>query len=169
MIWTGSAGQGGEPRTNVPSADHPCYSPPQSHPSFSTMPVRRSGIGWPIQPNADCVDLLWNATSQDQSHQNAINPCSPLILKIWPNYCAFTGGDAELHSLETIVTDILNFEKPESETPTNILAERSSGSTRRYSSDEVADIIRLGLLNHRGEPNTAVDYDELISIGRKLA
>jgi len=126
MIWTGSAGQGGGPRTNVPSADHPCYSPPQSHPSFSTMPVRRSGIGWPIQPNADCVDLLWNATSQDQSHQNAINPCSPLILKIWPNYCAFTGGDAELHSLETIVTDILNFEKPESETPTNILAERSS-------------------------------------------
>jgi hypothetical protein len=40
--------------------------------------------------------------------------------------------------------------------------------SRRYSSDEVADIIRLGLLNEAGESEDTVDYSELVSIGEEL-
>jgi hypothetical protein len=40
--------------------------------------------------------------------------------------------------------------------------------SRRYSSDEVADIIRLGLLNEAGETEDTVDYEELVSIGTDL-
>ncbi len=40
--------------------------------------------------------------------------------------------------------------------------------SRRYSSDEVADIIRLGLLNEAGETEDTVDYEELVSIGKEL-
>ncbi len=40
--------------------------------------------------------------------------------------------------------------------------------SRRYSSDEVADIIRLGLLNDSGETADTVDYSELVAIGKDL-
>jgi len=39
---------------------------------------------------------------------------------------------------------------------------------RRYSSDEVADIIRLGLMNDAGDTEDTVDYSELVAIGKDL-
>ena len=44
----------------------------------------------------------------------------------------------------------------------------SKKTSRRYSSDEVADIIRLGLMNEAGESEDTVDYSELVSIGKDL-
>jgi hypothetical protein len=48
------------------------------------------------------------------------------------------------------------------------LKAKSQTASRRYSSDEVADIIRLGLLNDAGEAEDTVDYKELVSIGKDL-
>lgn len=41
-------------------------------------------------------------------------------------------------------------------------------SQRRYSSDEVADIIRIGLQHEAGSTANTVDHDELISIGKEV-
>ena len=41
-------------------------------------------------------------------------------------------------------------------------------SQRRYSSDEVADIIRIGLQNEAGNADNTIDHDELISIGKEV-
>jgi hypothetical protein len=48
----------------------------------------------------------------------------------------------------------------------------ASGDTkharRRYSSDEVADIIRLGLQEDNGSEANTIDYDELVAIGKEV-
>ena len=41
-------------------------------------------------------------------------------------------------------------------------------SQRRYSSDEVADIIRIGLQNEAGNADNTIDHDELISVGKEV-
>ena len=41
-------------------------------------------------------------------------------------------------------------------------------SQRRYSSDEVADIIRIGLQTEAGKTDNTIDHDELISIGKEV-
>lgn len=41
-------------------------------------------------------------------------------------------------------------------------------SRRRYSSDDVADIIRISLQNESGNPASTVDYDELLAIGKDV-
>lgn len=46
--------------------------------------------------------------------------------------------------------------------------QRHSAAARRYSSDEVADIIRFSLLDESGKPEEAVDHDELLSIGKEF-
>ncbi|MBL4580861.1 MAG: 2TM domain-containing protein [Gammaproteobacteria bacterium] len=43
-----------------------------------------------------------------------------------------------------------------------------SAAARRYSSDEVADIIRFSLLDESSRPEEAVDHDELLSIGKEF-
>lgn len=52
----------------------------------------------------------------------------------------------------------------------NVVKLKANGrpKSRRYSSDEVADIIRLGLLNESGGTEDTVDYNELVSIGHDL-
>ena len=47
-------------------------------------------------------------------------------------------------------------------------AASKSKSQRRYSSDEVADIIRIGLQNEAGNADNTIDHDELISIGKEV-
>lgn len=46
--------------------------------------------------------------------------------------------------------------------------QRQGAAARRYSSDEVADIIRFSLLDESGKPEEAVDHDELLSIGKEF-
>lgn len=46
--------------------------------------------------------------------------------------------------------------------------QRQSAAARRYSSDEVADIIRFSLLDESSKPEEAVDHDELLSIGKEF-
>jgi len=46
--------------------------------------------------------------------------------------------------------------------------ERRGPNSRRYSSDEVADIIRRSLLDDSGNPEEAVNHDELLSIGKEF-
>ncbi len=46
--------------------------------------------------------------------------------------------------------------------------QRRSAAARRYSSDEVADIIRLSLLDDSGSAEEAVDHEELLSIGKEF-
>lgn len=41
-------------------------------------------------------------------------------------------------------------------------------NSRRYSSDEVADIIRLSLQDEQGNPENSIDHEELISIGKEV-
>lgn len=53
----------------------------------------------------------------------------------------------------------------ESDKPASTGAGRSR---RRYSSDEVADIIRLGLQEDSGGDANTIDYDELVAIGKEV-
>jgi hypothetical protein len=61
-------------------------------------------------------------------------------------------------------------QNPANSEPENVVELQASPrkGSRRYSSDEVADIIRLGLLNEAGESEDTVDYAELVSIGEEL-
>ncbi len=72
-----------------------------------------------------------------------------------------TGGGMEMPSQmdesKTETTD-------EQETAT----ESSSPTERKYSSEEVAEIIRLSLQDESGNKDDAVDYEELISIAREV-
>lgn len=43
-----------------------------------------------------------------------------------------------------------------------------SGTDRRYSSDEVADIIRLSLQDESGNLENSIDYQELLTIGKEM-
>lgn len=71
------------------------------------------------------------------------------------------------------MADMLKFEnKPSgsagSEPKKKKAASPRKKSQRRYSSDEVADIIRIGLQNEAGKPDNTIDHDELISIGKEV-
>lgn len=48
------------------------------------------------------------------------------------------------------------------------MTESGPVSERRYSSDEVADIIRLSLQDESGNPENSIDYQELLSIGKEM-
>ena len=43
-----------------------------------------------------------------------------------------------------------------------------SDNSRRYSSDEVADIIRLSLQDENRNSENSIDHKELISIGKEV-
>ncbi|GJM13406.1 MAG: hypothetical protein DHS20C12_18090 [Pseudohongiella sp.] len=70
------------------------------------------------------------------------------------------------------MADMLQFDpknqKPEQAKSEPAGKQRLSAAARRYSSDEVADIIRLSLLDESGDPEEAVDHDELLSIGKEF-
>lgn len=70
------------------------------------------------------------------------------------------------------MADMLQFESKD-ENPQQQDADQKdkrsqSAAARRYSSDEVADIIRFSLLDESGKPDEAVDHDELLSIGKEF-
>ncbi|MFK7864125.1 MAG: 2TM domain-containing protein [Pseudohongiellaceae bacterium] len=48
------------------------------------------------------------------------------------------------------------------------MTESEPTSQRRYSSDEVADIIRLSLQDEGGNPENNIDYQELLTIGKEM-
>ena len=60
--------------------------------------------------------------------------------------------------------DTENNKEPEMEKPSST----TKHSDRRYSSDEVADIIRLGLQEEIGKTANTVDHEELIAIGKEV-
>ena len=70
------------------------------------------------------------------------------------------------------MADMLQFESkgenPQQPDTDQTDQQRSSAAARRYSSDEVADIIRFSLLDESGKPEEAVDHDELLSIGKEF-
>lgn len=69
------------------------------------------------------------------------------------------------------MADMLKFESKDSEpkeqdSPPD--KPRKGTAARRYSSDEVADIIRRSLVDESNPPEAAVDHEELLSIGREF-
>ncbi|PCI77354.1 MAG: hypothetical protein COB20_08370 [SAR86 cluster bacterium] len=70
------------------------------------------------------------------------------------------------------MADMLQFESkdedPQQQDAEQPDKQRQSTADRRYSSDEVADIIRFSLLDESGKPEEAVDHEELLSIGREF-
>jgi len=44
----------------------------------------------------------------------------------------------------------------------------TNSSRRRFSSDEVADIIRISLQQESANPDNSIDHDELVTIGREV-
>ncbi|PCJ22580.1 MAG: hypothetical protein COA96_13915 [SAR86 cluster bacterium] len=71
------------------------------------------------------------------------------------------------------MADTLKFEKKSSDTVERMSKNKKTSTTRekpqrRYSSDEVADIIRIGLKHESGNPDNTIDHDELISIGKEV-
>lgn len=70
------------------------------------------------------------------------------------------------------MADMLQFESkdenPQQQDADQTEKQRTSAAVRRYSSDEVADIIRFSLLDESGKPDEAVDHDELLSIGKEF-
>jgi len=70
------------------------------------------------------------------------------------------------------MADMLQFESkdesPQQQETDQADTQRQSAAARRYSSDEVADIIRFSLLDESGKPEEAVDHDELLSIGKEF-
>jgi len=70
------------------------------------------------------------------------------------------------------MADMLKFESkdenPQQQTADQTDKQRQSAANRRYSSDEVADIIRFSLMDESAKPDEAVDHDELLSIGKEF-
>ena len=70
------------------------------------------------------------------------------------------------------MADMLQFESkdenPQQQDADQTDKHHQSAAARRYSSDEVADIIRFSLLDESGKPEEAVDHDELLSIGKEF-
>jgi len=70
------------------------------------------------------------------------------------------------------MADMLKFESkdkdPQQQTSDQTDKQRQSAAVRRYSSDEVADIIRFSLMDESAKPEEAVDHDELLSIGKEF-
>lgn len=66
------------------------------------------------------------------------------------------------------MADMLRFESGNDKSPQQDKKPRSGSGARRYSSDEVADIIRRSLLDESGKTEEAVDHEELLSIGREF-
>lgn len=70
------------------------------------------------------------------------------------------------------MADMLRFEskddKSKNEGAEKAEKQNKGTSSRRYSSDEVADIIRRSLTNESGKSEDAVDHEELLSIGREF-
>lgn len=66
------------------------------------------------------------------------------------------------------MTDVLKFEKSGSASATRKTSKIKEAKARRYSSDEVADIIRVGLRNDNADAENTLDYDELVSIGEEV-
>lgn len=70
------------------------------------------------------------------------------------------------------MADMLKFENknetPERQNTEFAETQHRSTAERRYSSDEVADIIRLSLLDESGKSDEAIDFDELLSIGKEF-
>lgn len=70
------------------------------------------------------------------------------------------------------MADMLQFESknedPQQQDADHADKQRQSAAARRYSSDEVADIIRFSLLDESGKSEEAVDHDELLSIGKEF-
>ncbi len=70
------------------------------------------------------------------------------------------------------MADIHQFNKSASDTDGNDSEKKTSTSTRttrrRYTSDEVADIIRISLQTESGNTSNTIDYEELLSIGKEM-
>jgi len=70
------------------------------------------------------------------------------------------------------MADMLKFEskneKHDQPGPDQSEKQRQRATTRRYSSDEVGDIIRMSLIDESGQSEDAVDHDELLSIGKEF-
>jgi hypothetical protein len=70
------------------------------------------------------------------------------------------------------MADMLQFESkdedPQQQDTDQADKQRQSAASRRYSSDEVADIIRFSLLDESGKQDEAVDHDELLSICKEF-
>lgn len=56
----------------------------------------------------------------------------------------------------------------ESATPEHTPEQAESDNSRRFSSDEVADIIRLSLQDENRNSENSIDHEELISIGKEV-
>ena len=68
------------------------------------------------------------------------------------------------------MSEILNFNSNTSGKPSSRSGESASPpkDARRYSSDEVSDIIRKGLQDINNESNASVDHQEMLSIGQEF-
>lgn len=77
------------------------------------------------------------------------------------------------------MADILQFEKTKKSDSVNagetvaapeaIHVDKSANSSRRrFSSDEVADIIRISLQQESASPDNSIEHEELVSIGREV-
>lgn len=66
------------------------------------------------------------------------------------------------------MADMLRFESGKDKPPQQDEKPRKGSGARRYSSDEVADIIRRSLLDESGKAEESVDHQELLSIGREF-
>lgn len=70
------------------------------------------------------------------------------------------------------MADMLRFESKDEEAQQSEAeqnnTQRRNTAGRRYSPDEVADIIRLSLLEESGTSEDAIDHEELLSIGKEF-
>ena len=71
------------------------------------------------------------------------------------------------------MADMYKFEKNSSGSNASDSEDKNTSSSRkptsrRYSSDEVADIIRIGLQDETGNVANTIDHEDLIAIGKEV-
>lgn len=74
---------------------------------------------------------------------------------------------ADLHQINETTSDAEEKEV-EKEVEKEMGASDKPNNSRRYNSDDVADIIRISLQNESGSSPGTIDYEELVSIGKDV-
>ncbi len=65
-------------------------------------------------------------------------------------------------------SDVVNEQENPSAQSSGSRGSATNSSRRRFSSDEVADIIRISLQQESANPDNSIDHEELVTIGREV-
>ncbi len=73
-----------------------------------------------------------------------------------------------LHFDRNKKSDVVNAQENPSAQLSGSTGSATTSSRRRFSSDEVADIIRISLQQESANPDNSIDFEELVTIGREV-